>query len=107
MAKPKWGSKRRCNNCGARFYDLNRAAVACPKCGTPYGSGALPKSRRQRQAPTEENMVPLVPDEIPVEVETEEAHPAEAVVVLVRSPHRAYDDCLRVGTPSCLRRSVG
>ena len=78
MTKPKWGSKRQCHKCGARFYDLNRAEVACPKCGTPYDPRALLKSRRQRLARTEEKVVPLVPIEFPVEVETEEAKPADA-----------------------------
>lgn len=32
MAKPEWGTKQQCRKCGARFYDLNRTPVACPKC---------------------------------------------------------------------------
>ena len=34
MAKPELGSKHHCENCGARFFDLNRSPIACPKCGT-------------------------------------------------------------------------
>jgi uncharacterized protein (TIGR02300 family) len=32
------GTKRTCqsNECGARFYDLNREPIACPICGTIY-----------------------------------------------------------------------
>jgi uncharacterized protein (TIGR02300 family) len=32
------GTKRTCQNeeCGARFYDLNRDPIACPICGTVY-----------------------------------------------------------------------
>jgi uncharacterized protein (TIGR02300 family) len=32
------GIKRTCqsNECGARFYDLNRDPIACPICGTIY-----------------------------------------------------------------------
>lgn len=32
------GTKRTCqsNECGARFYDLNRDPIACPICGTIY-----------------------------------------------------------------------
>lgn len=34
MAKPEWGAKRQCKSCGAKFYDLNRVPVMCPKCET-------------------------------------------------------------------------
>lgn len=32
MAKPEWGVKRSCHSCGARFYDMLRTPVICPKC---------------------------------------------------------------------------
>jgi uncharacterized protein (TIGR02300 family) len=79
LAKPEWGSKRQCHNCGARFYDLNRAEVICPKCGTVYDPDAVLKSRRSRPAAApEEKVVPIVPEEVPAEAEVEEAEPAEA-----------------------------
>ena len=36
MAKPELGSKRQCQNCGAKFFDLNKDPIACPKCGTVF-----------------------------------------------------------------------
>ena len=36
MAKPELGTKRLCAHCGAKFYDLNHAPIACPKCGTVF-----------------------------------------------------------------------
>lgn len=33
MAKPEWGTKRTCTTCGARFYDMQRQPIICPKCG--------------------------------------------------------------------------
>ena len=36
MSKPEWGEKRECPECGARFYDLDRDPIVCPKCGAPY-----------------------------------------------------------------------
>ena len=36
MAKPELGSKRLCASCGAKFYDLNKTPITCPKCGTPF-----------------------------------------------------------------------
>ena len=34
MARPELGRKHQCQNCGTRFFDLNRSPIACPKCGT-------------------------------------------------------------------------
>lgn len=34
VAKPEWGTKRTCDKCGDRFYDLNRDPAVCPQCGT-------------------------------------------------------------------------
>ena len=48
MAKPEWGTKRQCTSCGARFYDLMKPEIACPKCGTVYDPEAATKSRRSR-----------------------------------------------------------
>ena len=36
MAKPELGTKRLCANCGAKFYDLNKDPIHCPKCGAVY-----------------------------------------------------------------------
>ncbi|WP_298355308.1 TIGR02300 family protein [Rhodoblastus sp.] len=36
MAKPELGSKRQCQNCGAKFFDLNRDPILCPKCGATF-----------------------------------------------------------------------
>jgi uncharacterized protein (TIGR02300 family) len=34
VAKPELGIKRLCANCGAKFYDLNKDPIVCPKCHT-------------------------------------------------------------------------
>ena len=44
MAKPELGLKRQCMTCGARFYDLNRDPIICPKCGTPFQAAPLPRA---------------------------------------------------------------
>ena len=36
MAKPELGIKRLCAGCGAKFYDLNKTPIVCPKCSTVY-----------------------------------------------------------------------
>ena len=34
MTKPELGSRHQCKRCGARFFDLNKSPITCPKCGT-------------------------------------------------------------------------
>jgi len=46
VAKPEWGTKRFCQNCGARFYDMRRDPPTCPKCGTPFTPRAVVRPRR-------------------------------------------------------------
>ena len=36
MAKPDLGTKRLCAGCGAKYYDLNRTPIVCPKCETVF-----------------------------------------------------------------------
>ena len=41
MPKVEWGKKVVCTNCEAKFYDLNRKPIICPKCGTEYSDLSL------------------------------------------------------------------
>ena len=38
MAKPDLGNKHKCQNCGTKFFDLNKSPVVCPKCGETQSS---------------------------------------------------------------------
>ena len=46
VAKPKWGMKRLCRSCGARFYDLRRKPIVCPKCDAAHDPDPADKPRR-------------------------------------------------------------
>ncbi len=73
MAKPEWGTKRICPSCGARYYDLLRDPVVCPKCSTPFDPEALLRARRARPAaPVEKELEPVGREEIGADVEVEE-----------------------------------
>ena len=48
MLKAEWGVKRTCLGCGARFYDLKRDPIVCPKCDTEFVVAPVPKPRRVR-----------------------------------------------------------
>jgi len=36
VAKPELGTKRLCASCSAKFYDLSKDPIHCPKCGAVY-----------------------------------------------------------------------
>ena len=70
MAKLTWGTKLTCPSCGARFYDLRRPSVACPKCESPYSGKINVKPKRTR-----------VPAEAAKQVE-------QAVVIAAAEPNK-------------------
>ncbi len=51
MNNPKYGATRRCQVCGARFYDLKRTKVVCPHCHAPFKLDAQPKAKRAIATP--------------------------------------------------------
>jgi uncharacterized protein (TIGR02300 family) len=50
VVKASWGIKRTCQNCAARFYDLNKNPIKCPKCGREHDREDFVKVRRGRGA---------------------------------------------------------
>lgn len=58
MAKAEWGIKRSCQSCGARFYDLQRSPITCPKCQNVY---ELTVSRGKRSKVIADDKVILDP----------------------------------------------
>jgi uncharacterized protein (TIGR02300 family) len=81
VAKPELGTKRLCAGCGAKFYDLNKDPIHCPKCGVVYeiAVAARPSRAEPVAAPVAR---PPVPEEVPVpepqEVETVSLEEADA-----------------------------
>jgi uncharacterized protein (TIGR02300 family) len=81
LAKAELGSKRQCQNCGAKFFDLNKDPIVCPKCGTVFQ--AAPRSRVAAKAEEEESELATPPGVEVVsldEVEAGEEKAAEPVV---------------------------
>ena len=59
MARPELGVKRQCMSCGAKFYDLNKNPIVCPKCATVFQAAAptrvaAPAAAVARPRPEEE-----------------------------------------------------
>ena len=78
MAKAELGNKRQCQNCGAKFFDLNKDPIICPKCATVFQ--ATPRSRVAAKAEEEDNEVAtpagvevVSPDEVEASEETARA----------------------------------
>ena len=49
LAKADLGTKRVCPSCQARFYDLQKRPIECPKCHFAFEPEVLLKQRRTRQ----------------------------------------------------------
>lgn len=88
MAKAEWGTKRRCLSCAAKFYDLNRTPIECPKCGAAFQIETLRPSREAARlaaaaAAAKPKPVEKVVEEAAVvdgEVEVEDEAADEAVI---------------------------
>ena len=87
LVKADLGIKRACPSCGARFYDLQKRPIECPKCAFSFEPESLYKQRRPRQPePQAAEPVRVVreDDDEDAEEETEEAEAdaeaAEAVI---------------------------
>jgi uncharacterized protein (TIGR02300 family) len=83
VAKPELGTKRLCAHCSAKFYDLNKDPILCPKCGTVYEvtpvvvrgrpEPAAAAAARAAPAPAEEVAVPEPADAELVSLEEADA----------------------------------
>jgi uncharacterized protein (TIGR02300 family) len=78
MPKPEWGVKRTCTSCRARFYDLGRDPVVCPKCGAELDLSealrlkrAAPRAAPLTAADEEEELVYGEEEEVLEEAEEE------------------------------------
>jgi len=68
VTKQVWGAKRQCAECGARFYDLNKDPIVCPKCKKVHEPEAVKPSRRSRPQPPAKKPVPVPKAPVDVEV---------------------------------------
>lgn len=81
MAKIELGTKRQCQNCSAKFFDLNKDPIVCPKCGTIF-QGAAARAQRAPQKDEEEEEEAVAPAGIElVSLEEADAGDEKAAVV--------------------------
>ena len=95
MAKLELGNKHQCQNCGAKFFDLNKDPIVCPKCGTVF-QGVSARARPAAKAEEEEDTEVATPAGVEVvsldEVEAGEEKAAEPAVDDIDVEEDAEDD---------------
>jgi uncharacterized protein (TIGR02300 family) len=95
LAKPELGTKHQCQNCGAKFFDLNKDPIVCPKCGTVF-QGAAARARPAAKPEEEEAELTAAPAGVDIvsldEVEASEEKAAEPVVDDIDVEEDAEDD---------------
>jgi len=75
VAKPELGTKRLCGNCGAKFYDLSKDPIVCPKCHTVLELVTVNARARPEPAAAPAHAAAPAPEEevaAPEEVEIED-----------------------------------
>ena len=98
MIKPDLGTKRVCPSCAARFYDLQKRPIECPKCAYTFEPEVLLRQRRTRvPEPVVKAVVEADDEEAEAEDEEETADEEEEeveveVVAEVDEPVVATED---------------
>jgi uncharacterized protein (TIGR02300 family) len=72
VAKPELGTKRLCASCGAKFYDLSKNPIVCPKCSTVFEI-VVPVSRSKPDAAARAAAVPVAVKPVVAVAETPDA----------------------------------
>ena len=82
MAKPELGAKRQCQACAAKFFDLNRDPIVCPKCNTVFQGAAVRAERvSAKDEESEDEAAPAGVEIVSLdEVEAAEEKAADPVV---------------------------
>jgi uncharacterized protein (TIGR02300 family) len=87
VANLELGTKRLCASCGAKFYDLNKDPIHCPKCGAVYEVVVATRPVRAAGPVTARPPVPKeAPAPKPREVETVSLEEADADAQGVKKP---------------------
>jgi uncharacterized protein (TIGR02300 family) len=80
VAKPELGTKRLCAHCSAKFYDLHKDPIVCPKCGAVHEIAPVVTRGRPDAAAAAAAARPPAPAPVPVE-EVAIAEPPDAEFV--------------------------
>jgi uncharacterized protein (TIGR02300 family) len=78
VTKPDLGTKRLCANCGAKFYDLSKDPIICPKCATVFEKAPPPRGRPDASRAAPKETAAVEPEKEDVEFVSLEDAEAEA-----------------------------
>ena len=87
MVKAELGTKRTCPSCAARFYDLMKNPIVCPKCNANFVAAAV--------LPSKGDMPAMAPAPKPRVVEADDIEVADVELVSLEdaeAPDVADDD---------------
>ena len=87
MVKAELGTKRTCPSCAARFYDLLKNPIVCPKCGANFVAASV--------LPSKGDMPAMAPAPKPREVVADDIEVADVELVSLEdaeAPDVADDD---------------
>jgi uncharacterized protein (TIGR02300 family) len=73
VVKAELGTKRTCPSCAARFYDLLKEPIVCPKCGANFIAPPI--------LPSKGDMPAMAPPPKPRETETEDLEATDVELV--------------------------
>jgi uncharacterized protein (TIGR02300 family) len=98
VAEQKWGNKRICLSCGARFYDMLRSPIICPKCETefqPVVSGRGSRAKAALPVPAPEQIQPVVEGKVKSDLlVAEEDIPDDSGIGILDDDNDSNDDDL-------------
>ncbi len=110
MAKADLGEKRVCAECAAKFFDLKKRPVVCPKCGFSFDPDTI-TIRGARKAPeeakpeaeiddetTEDDVNAVDGDSEVAEVDQQELSLDDAAPLLAASDDESDADAVSVGS---------
>jgi uncharacterized protein (TIGR02300 family) len=91
VTKPELGTKRICSSCSAKFYDLNKIPIVCPKCEAVFVPPVLVLARPGRvmypaPALAKKPAMPDVPEELVPLGETDDE------IEVIEPPTEGLDD---------------
>jgi uncharacterized protein (TIGR02300 family) len=87
VVKAELGTKRTCPSCAARFYDLLKSPIVCPKCGANFVPASI--------LPSKGDMPAMAPAPKPREVESDDIVSSDVELVSLEdaeAPDVADDD---------------
>ena len=79
VVKPELGGKRQCQNCGTKFFDMNRDPIVCPKCATVFQALPVTRAAAVRPAPVAEEADVEVDPAVAETVSLEDVEASEKV----------------------------